>query len=66
MKNQVIYKTRGHRADIGPIEIYRLVSTSQIQILLHCADVALAKRVDTSEGIEVCFATNFLSPCFIK
>lgn len=28
MKKQVIYKTRGHRADIGPIEIYRLVSNN--------------------------------------
>lgn len=40
-------------------EIHKI--TTQIHILLHCADVALAKRVDTSEGIEVCFATNFLS-----
>jgi len=28
MKNQVMYKTRGFRADIGPIEIYRLVSNN--------------------------------------
>lgn len=28
MQKQVIYKTRGHRADIGPIEIYRLVSNN--------------------------------------
>lgn len=28
MINQVIYKTRGHRADIGPIEIHRLVSNN--------------------------------------
>lgn len=28
MKNQVMYKTRGFRADIGPIEIHRLVSNN--------------------------------------
>lgn len=28
MKKHVIYKTRGHRADIGPIEIHRLLSNN--------------------------------------
>lgn len=40
-------------------EIHKV--TSKINILLHCRDVAIKKRVDTAEGIELCFATNFLS-----
>ncbi|MDX1913475.1 MAG: pirin family protein [Saprospiraceae bacterium] len=35
MKKQVIYKTRGHRADIGPIEIYRLVSNNYVTHVGH-------------------------------
>lgn len=40
-------------------EIHKV--TNKINILLHCTDVAIKKRVDTAEGIELCFATNFLS-----
>lgn len=40
-------------------EIHRL--TDKINVLLHCTDVAVKKRVDTAEGVELCFATNFLS-----
>lgn len=35
MKKQVIYRTRGHRADIGPIEIYRLVSNNFVSHVGH-------------------------------
>ena len=40
-------------------EIHKI--TNKINVLLHCTDVAIKKRVDTAEGIELCFATNFLS-----
>lgn len=35
MKKQVLYKTRGHRADIGPIEIHRLVSNNYVSHVGH-------------------------------
>ena len=35
MKNQVTYTTRGHRADIGPFEIYRLVSNNFVSHVGH-------------------------------
>ena len=35
MKKQVIYKTRGHRADIGPIELYRLLSNNYVDHVGH-------------------------------
>lgn len=35
MKKQVIYQTRGYRADIGPIEIYRLVSNNYVGHVGH-------------------------------
>jgi redox-sensitive bicupin YhaK (pirin superfamily) len=35
MKKQVVYKTRGHRADIGPIEIYRLISNKHVDHIGH-------------------------------
>lgn len=35
--------------------------TTKLNVLLHCTDVAMKKRVDTAEGVELCFATNFLS-----
>lgn len=35
MNKQVIYNTQGHRADIGPIEIYRLVSNNFISHVGH-------------------------------
>lgn len=35
MKKQVNFKTRGHRADIGPIEIYRLVSNNYLDHVGH-------------------------------
>lgn len=31
MKKQVLYKTRGHRADIGLIEIHRLLSNNHVE-----------------------------------
>lgn len=35
MKKQVAYQTRGHRADIGPFEIYRLVSNNYVDHVGH-------------------------------
>ncbi len=35
MKKQVVYKTRRHRADIGPIEIYRLISNKHVDHIGH-------------------------------
>lgn len=35
MRKEVIYKTRGHRSDIGPIEIYRLVSNNYVSHVGH-------------------------------
>lgn len=35
MKKQVAYKTRGHRADIGPIQIYRLISNNYADHIGH-------------------------------
>lgn len=35
MKKQVTYQTRGHRADIGPIQIYRLLSNNYVSHVGH-------------------------------
>ena len=35
MKKEIIYNTRGHRADIGPIEIYRMVSNNYADHVGH-------------------------------
>lgn len=35
MNKKVIYNTRGHRADIGPFEIYRLVSNNYVSHVGH-------------------------------
>ena len=35
MKKNIAFKTRGHRADIGPIEIYRLVSNNFVDHVGH-------------------------------
>lgn len=35
MRKEVMYKTRGHRADIGPVEIYRLVSNNFVHHVGH-------------------------------
>lgn len=35
MKKKINYKTRGHRADIGPFEIYRLVSNNYVDHVGH-------------------------------
>lgn len=35
MEKQIIYKTRGQRADIGPVEIYRLVSNNYVSHVGH-------------------------------
>jgi NAD(P)-dependent dehydrogenase (short-subunit alcohol dehydrogenase family) len=34
---------------------------SRLDVLVHTADVLRTKREDTAEGLEVCFATNYLS-----
>lgn len=52
-------------------DTYRLVekikdSVSQIDIIVHAADVLLTKRVNTLEGNEVSFATNYLSRVIIN
>lgn len=35
MKKKITYKTRGHRADLGPFEIYRLVSNNYVDHVGH-------------------------------
>ena len=35
MKKEIIYNTRGHRADIGQIEIYRMVSNNYADHVGH-------------------------------
>ncbi|MDQ3248493.1 MAG: SDR family NAD(P)-dependent oxidoreductase [Chloroflexota bacterium] len=60
------------RGDVSLMQEVRRIAaeigqqTAAIHLLIHCTDVILNKRIETAEGVELSFATNFLSRFLIN